>query len=114
MAGGKKTHTCTHTHTHTHIQTYTDSQRVYKQLSVPLYVFIMVVNGDTDHGTYYNAQLLYLQGILQKAEVLYSMGDFETALMFFHRGKKIRPEIREFTLGIQKSSSAIENAVGRE
>lgn len=32
--------------------------------------------------------------------------------MFFHRGKKIRPEIREFTLGIQKSTSAIENAVG--
>jgi len=53
-----------------------------------------------------------LQGILQKAEVLYSLGDFETALMFFHRGKKIRPEIREFTLGIQKSTSAIENAVG--
>ena len=52
------------------------------------------------------------QGLYQKAEVLYSMGDFEYALMFYHRGHKIRPELHEFTLGIQKAEEAINNSIG--
>lgn len=53
-----------------------------------------------------------MQGLFQKAEVLYCMGDFEMALVFYHRGHKIRPELQEFRLGIQKAQEAIDNSVG--
>lgn len=55
---------------------------------------------------------LYHKGLYQKAEVLYSKGDFEHALMYYHRGHKIRPELREFVLGIQKAQEAVNNSVG--
>ena len=42
------------------------------------------------------------------------MGDFEYALVFYHRGHKIRPELRQFTLGIQKAQEAINNSIGSE
>ena len=58
--------------------------------------------------------LLFAQGLYQKAEALYSMGDFEHALMFYHRGHRIRPELHEFTLGIQKAQEAINNNIGGE
>ena len=32
--------------------------------------------------------------------------------MFYHRGHKIRPELHEFTLGIQKAEEAINNSIG--
>lgn len=51
-------------------------------------------------------------GILQKAEALYHLGDFEHALMYYHRGLRIRPEMQEFRLGVQKSQEAIENTIG--
>jgi tetratricopeptide repeat protein 25 len=50
--------------------------------------------------------------IFRKAEALYSKGDFEMALVFYHRGLKERPEVSEFRLGIQKAREAIENAIG--
>uniref|UniRef100_F6TBG8 Outer dynein arm-docking complex subunit 4 n=1 Tax=Equus caballus TaxID=9796 RepID=F6TBG8_HORSE len=53
----------------------------------------------------------FCKGILQKAETLYTMGDFEFALVFFHRGYKLRPD-REFKVGIQKAQEAINNSVG--
>ena len=53
-----------------------------------------------------------LQGLFQKAEALYQMGDFEYALVFYHRGHKLRPELQEFRLGIQKAQEAIDNCVG--
>lgn len=40
------------------------------------------------------------------------MGDFEHALMFYHRGSKIRPDLSEFKLGIQKTQEAITNSIG--
>jgi hypothetical protein len=40
------------------------------------------------------------------------MGEFELALVFFHRGKKVRPDVREFQLGINKAQEAIDNCVG--
>lgn len=40
------------------------------------------------------------------------MGEFELALMFYHRGKKLRSDLREFQLGINKSQEAIDNSVG--
>ena len=69
---------------------------------------------------YYNVKNLFLdwkkfcQGLYQKAEALYQMGDFEYALVFYHRGHKLRPELQEFRLGIQKAQEAIINCVGSE
>ncbi|KAM7387351.1 hypothetical protein PAMA_009801 [Pampus argenteus] len=54
----------------------------------------------------------YFEGLYQKAEALYHMGEFEFALVFYHRGQKLRPQIQEFRLGIQKAQEAIENSVG--
>lgn len=57
-------------------------------------------------------KIFCLIGILQKAEALYHLGDFEHALMYYHRGLRIRPEMQEFRLGVQKSKEAIENTIG--
>lgn len=54
----------------------------------------------------------FIKGIFAKAEALYFKGDFEFALVYFHRGNKLRGELQEFRLGIQKSQEAIINAVG--
>jgi len=54
----------------------------------------------------------YHKGMFQKAEALYQRGDFELALVFYHRGHRLRPELQEFRLGIQKAQEAIENCVG--
>ncbi|XP_026064465.1 outer dynein arm-docking complex subunit 4 isoform X2 [Carassius auratus] len=54
----------------------------------------------------------FFKGLYQKAEALYTMGDFEFALVYYHRGNKLRPELQEFRLGIQKAQEAIDNSVG--
>ncbi|XP_041371990.1 outer dynein arm-docking complex subunit 4-like [Gigantopelta aegis] len=54
----------------------------------------------------------YHKGVYQKAEALYYKGEFELALMFYHRGNKLRPELKEFRLGIQKAQEAIDNSIG--
>lgn len=54
------------------------------------------------------------QALCMKAEALYQKGDFETALVYYHRGNKLRPELQEFRLGIQKSQEAINNSIGSE
>jgi len=53
-----------------------------------------------------------MQGLLMKAEAYYQMMQFEYALVYYHRGNKIRPEVQAFRLGIQKSREAIENSIG--
>eukprot|EP00002_Diphylleia_rotans_P031423 TRINITY_DN6526_c0_g1_i4.p1 TRINITY_DN6526_c0_g1~~TRINITY_DN6526_c0_g1_i4.p1 ORF type:complete len:626 (-),score=112.63 TRINITY_DN6526_c0_g1_i4:540-2417(-) len=55
--------------------------------------------------------LYFSQGILQKAETHFTAGDFEQALVFYHRGGKIRPDMEEFRLGIQKAKEAIDDAL---
>lgn len=52
------------------------------------------------------------RGLYRKAEALYRLGHFEYALMYYHRGQKLRPELDEFRLGIQKAQEAIENSIG--
>ncbi|XP_061701766.1 outer dynein arm-docking complex subunit 4 isoform X2 [Syngnathoides biaculeatus] len=52
----------------------------------------------------------FFQGLYQKAEALYCMGEFEFALVFYHRGLKLRPQVQDFQLGIQKAREAIKNA----
>jgi len=54
----------------------------------------------------------FVKGLFQKAEALYAMGDFEFALVHYHRGNKLRPELSEFRLGIQKAREAIDNSIG--
>ena len=47
----------------------------------------------------------FIKGIHAKAEALYVKGSFEYALVFYHRGHTLRPELDEFTLGISKVRS---------
>ncbi|XP_069565147.1 outer dynein arm-docking complex subunit 4 isoform X1 [Brachyistius frenatus] len=54
----------------------------------------------------------FYEGLYQKAEALYRMGEFEFALVFYHRGQKLRPQREEIRLGIQKAQEAIEKAIG--
>ncbi|KAM9345977.1 outer dynein arm-docking complex subunit 4 [Symphorus nematophorus] len=54
----------------------------------------------------------YFEGLYQKAEALYYMGEFAFALVFYHRGQKLRPQKEGFRLGIQKAQEAIENLIG--
>ncbi|TPX32526.1 hypothetical protein SmJEL517_g04369 [Synchytrium microbalum] len=54
----------------------------------------------------------FFKGVFMKAEALYAQGDFELALMHYHRGHALRPELAEFRIGIQKAREAIENSVG--
>ena len=54
------------------------------------------------------------QGLFQKANSLYQMGDFEYALVYYHRGSKLRPDLTEFTQGIHKAQEAINNSIGSE
>ncbi|NXS61369.1 TTC25 protein, partial [Brachypteracias leptosomus] len=54
----------------------------------------------------------FSKGLYQKAETLYTMGDFEFALVFYHRGHRLHPELEKFRLGIQKCEEAIVNCVG--
>ncbi|KAJ3274776.1 Tetratricopeptide repeat protein 25 [Terramyces sp. JEL0728] len=73
--------------------------------------------GDTqkalqDADTSLTDEVDFFKGIFQKAEALYSQGDFELALVYYHRGNKFRPELDEFRLGIQKAREAIYNSIG--
>ncbi|NXO32276.1 TTC25 protein, partial [Cisticola juncidis] len=52
------------------------------------------------------------EGLYQKAEALYTMGDFEFALVFYHRGRRLRPDMHKFQLGINKAEEAIVNCIG--
>uniref|UniRef100_A0A8V5GUP2 Outer dynein arm-docking complex subunit 4 n=1 Tax=Melopsittacus undulatus TaxID=13146 RepID=A0A8V5GUP2_MELUD len=56
----------------------------------------------------------FSKGLYQKAEALYTMGDFEFALVFYHRGYRLRLEPHKFLLGIEKSQEAIINCIGGE
>lgn len=48
----------------------------------------------------------------QKAEVLYQMGRFEEALVFYHMGGKQRPDMELFQQGVRKAQEAIEVSLG--
>ena len=50
-----------------------------------------------------------VQSIMLKAESLYFKGEYEWALMYFHKGKRIRENIKEFQTGINKCTKAIES-----
>ncbi|KAI9205425.1 uncharacterized protein BJ171DRAFT_502070 [Polychytrium aggregatum] len=54
-----------------------------------------------------------IRGLYQRAEALYTIGDFETALVHYHRGHMQRPEIVDFEMGIVKACEAIKEAIER-
>jgi len=53
----------------------------------------------------------FMMGVYQCAEALYNLGDFETALIAFHRGYRLRKEMEGFRIGIQKCQEAIEKCI---
>ncbi|KAJ3098465.1 Tetratricopeptide repeat protein 25 [Phlyctochytrium bullatum] len=53
----------------------------------------------------------HIRGIFQKAEALYAAGHFEDALVLYHRGRRARPELEGFNVGIHKATEAIRSAV---
>ncbi|XP_014893327.1 outer dynein arm-docking complex subunit 4 [Poecilia latipinna] len=55
---------------------------------------------------------LFPEGVYQKAEALYYMGEFEFALVFYRRGLKLRPQMVGWRLGIHKAEEAIIGSVG--
>lgn len=59
-------------------------------------------------------KMYYFKAIYAKAEALYAYGNFENALVYYHRGHHLRPELDEFRIGIQKAEEAILNVIGGE
>ena len=47
--------------------------------------------------------------LLGKADALYNKGDFEGALLYYHKGRKLRPKSEEFRLGVLKAEEALES-----
>nr|CAD7439436.1 unnamed protein product [Timema bartmani] len=56
-------------------------------------------------------ETVYALGLLKKAESLYHQTEFEQALVFFHRGAKLRPNMDLFHKGIKKAKKAILNTI---
>lgn len=55
---------------------------------------------------------VYIMGLYQYAEALFNLGLFESALIEYHRGFRIRRDKEEFLVGIHKSQDAIRRAIG--
>ncbi|UJR31869.1 hypothetical protein I4U23_019343 [Adineta vaga] len=89
--------------------TYIDRSRVFLKMGS-----IDKAQEDTDlalnliDDTSYNSNLLLYYVCLQKAEVLYADGEFELALMYFHRANKIKPAQQTCLEGIQKATEILE------
>ncbi|XP_069380484.1 outer dynein arm-docking complex subunit 4-like isoform X2 [Paralichthys olivaceus] len=56
----------------------------------------------------------FCEGLYQKAEALFYMGELEYALMYYHRGHKLRPQMKDFKLGILKAQKDIINCINRK
>ncbi|KAJ3067117.1 Tetratricopeptide repeat protein 25 [Podochytrium sp. JEL0797] len=65
----------------------------------------------TDVNTVLSLSPTFIRAIYQKAETLYTHGDFENALVLFHRGARARPELVGFEMGIHKCIEAVKSAV---
>ena len=55
---------------------------------------------------------MYSRGLVLQGDALFQMGCFEHALVIYHRGTRLRKKCdQDFTLGIQKATSSIYNAL---
>eukprot|EP00771_Trimastix_marina_P001393 gnl/Trimastix_PCT/2465.p1 GENE.gnl/Trimastix_PCT/2465~~gnl/Trimastix_PCT/2465.p1 ORF type:complete len:936 (+),score=168.46 gnl/Trimastix_PCT/2465:46-2853(+) len=61
-----------------------------------------------------NLKKNWYKALHQKAETLFAAGDFEFALVHYHRAQKVRPDIADFRLGIQKAKDAIERSIAQD
>lgn len=53
-----------------------------------------------------------LKALLRKAEAHYIHGDLEHALMYYHKGRRLRPNMNVFTTGVKNCETAIMDCVG--
>lgn len=53
-----------------------------------------------------------IMGLYQFAEALFNLGQFEQALIAYHRGYRCRRDKEEFRVGINKAQDAIRRAIG--
>ena len=65
-----------------------------------------------DAETTCDSQETYIMGLYQYAEALYNLGQFEKALIAYHRGYRLRKDMQGFRIGVQKSQEAIQKAIG--
>lgn len=56
----------------------------------------------------------FYKGLYQKAEALYAAGEFEFALVYYYRAHRLRTDILEYRLGIQKAEQAILRAISQD
>jgi predicted Zn-dependent protease len=60
----------------------------------------------------FDVNTLFIKGLLQYAEALFSLGQFEKALIAFQRGRRQRKDMDGFRIGTQKCYEAIMKAIG--
>jgi tetratricopeptide (TPR) repeat protein len=60
----------------------------------------------------FDAKETYIMGLFQFAEALFNLGQFEQALIAYHRGFRARRDKEEFRIGINKAQDAIRRAIG--
>lgn len=65
-----------------------------------------------DAQTAFDSKNLFITGLYQFAESLFCLGNFEKALIAFHRGHQLRRDMEGFRIGIQKCTDAIIRAIG--
>jgi tetratricopeptide (TPR) repeat protein len=53
-----------------------------------------------------------ITGLYQYGEALFNLGQFEQALMAYHRGYLKRKDKEEFRIGVNKAQDAINRAIG--
>lgn len=53
-----------------------------------------------------------IMGLYQYGEALFNLGQFEQALMAYHRGYRSRKDKEEFRVGVNKAKDAIVTAIG--
>ncbi|CAF4374335.1 unnamed protein product, partial [Rotaria sp. Silwood2] len=89
--------------------TYIDRSRVFLKMGS-----INKAQEDTDLAlnligdTQKTPTLLFHYVCLQKAEVLYADGEFELALMYFHRANKVKPAQQTCIEGVRKTTEILE------
>ncbi|KAI9101187.1 hypothetical protein DFS34DRAFT_570241, partial [Phlyctochytrium arcticum] len=53
----------------------------------------------------------FAKALTAKADAMYGSGDFEGALMWYHRGAQSRPDVDDFRVGVGRCQEAIMSAV---
>ena len=81
-------------------------------LYIVLVIFPYLFFKDCIFSFLYTFLMKFFTATYQKAEVLYQMGRFEEALVFYHTGSKQRPDMELFHQGVRKAQEAIEVSLG--